>query len=621
MGNWLAAGSADADRVEVPVSLKAYLLCGFACFGGILFGYDSGYISGVLAMNYVKQNFGHAVPTSLDPSGYVLSSWQKSLITSILSAGTFFGALIGGEVAERIGRRLTIMLSCFIFSCGVAGQVAAVNVTGLVIGRLIAGFGVGGVSVTVVLYVSEISPKRIRGMLVSLYQFAITIGLLAASGATQGTSSRDDPSSYRIPIGIQLVWAAVLAIGLFFLPESPRYHVKKQRMDKAAEALSRVRGQPVDSEIIQAELAEIKANYEYESQLTQTSWVDCFKGDLSSPSSNLRRTLVGIFLQMFQQWTGVNFIFYYGTTFFQSVGMSNSFLMSTIMNIVNVCSTPIAFWTIERFGRRTLLLWGAVLMCICEFIVAIVGTADEGSKAANTCLIVFTCVYIFGFASTWGPSAWVLIGEIFPLPIRAKGVALSTASNWLWNCIISTVTPFMVDADKGNLKVKVFFVWGGCLIFCYLFAYFLVPETKGLSLEQIDRMLEETSPRASTKWKPHGTFANEMTSINEVRTGKVEPTFSTREPSAIYKQLRTGAIPVTALGCEGDEHAYELGGGPEKALLQYSAQHYPRWKTELPQTDDALFVPGAFGENLYLHPIPCQDLTTSLGGRFCYPGR
>jgi sugar porter (SP) family MFS transporter len=304
----LPVGSSDVSNIEAPISLRAYLICGFACFGGLLFGYDSGYISGVEGMAYVKQHFGHAVPLSMDSSGYMLASWQKSLITSILSAGTFFGALIGGEAAERIGRRLTIMISCFVFACGVAGQVASHTVTGLVIGRLIAGFGVGGVSATVVLYVSEISPKKIRGMLVSVYQFAVTIGLLTASGATQGTSNRNDAGSYRIPISLQLIWAAILALGLFFLPESPRYLVKAQVLEKAAVALSRVRGQPADSQLIQAELAEIKANWEYESQLTTTSWLDCFKGGLSSPSGNLRRVLVGVFAQMFQQWTGVNFI-------------------------------------------------------------------------------------------------------------------------------------------------------------------------------------------------------------------------------------------------------------------------------------------------------------------------
>lgn len=180
-----------------------------------------------------------------------------------------------------------------------------------------------------------------------------------------------------------------------------------------------------------------------------------------------------------------------------------------VTTAVNVLSTPISFWTVEKLGRRTLLIYGAIGMVVCEFIVAIVGTAmGDESDAAGYCLIVFTCFYIFFFASTWGPAAWVVIGEIFPLPIRAKGVALSTASNWLWNFAIGYITPYMVDEDEGNLKSKVFFVWGSTCVLCVLFSYFLVPETKGLSLEQVDRMLEETTPRTSSKWVPHSTYAD-----------------------------------------------------------------------------------------------------------------
>jgi len=134
----------------------------------------------------------------------------------------------------------------------------------------------------------------------------------------------------------------------------------------------------------------------------------------------------------------------------------------------------------------------------------------ENSHSANIVLIVFVCIYIASFAITWGPAAWVVIGEIYPLPIRAKGVAIAAASNWLWNFVIGYITPYIVDPAEGNLKSKVFFVWGGACIFALLFAYFFVPETKGLSLEQVDKMLEETTPRTSAKWVPHNTFANEM---------------------------------------------------------------------------------------------------------------
>ncbi len=158
------------------------------------------------------------------------------------------------------------------------------------------------------------------------------------------------------------------------------------------------------------------------------------------------------------------------------------------------------------------MIWGALGMVICQFIVAIVGTVDGESKAAVSAMIAFICIYIFFFATTWGPGAWVVIGEIFPLPIRARGVALSTASNWFWNCIIGVVTPYMTSTQGGgtDLGAKIFFLWGSLCAGCFVYAYFLIPETKGLTLEQADKMLEESTPRTSAKWVPHSTYAQEM---------------------------------------------------------------------------------------------------------------
>ncbi len=449
---------------------------------------------------------------------FALPAWQKSLIVSILSAGTFFGALIAGDIADWLGRRFTVIAGCVVFIVGVILQTASAgpNLGLIVAGRLIAGFGVGFVSAIIILYMSEIAPKKVRGAIVSGYQFCITIGILLASCVDYGTQNRTDTGSYRIPIAIQMLWALILGTGLFFLPESPRFFVKRGNIDAAANSLARLRGQSRDSAYVQQELAEIVANHEYELQVMPqgsyfSSWANCFKGGLSRPSSNLRRTILGTSLQMMQQWTGINFIFYFGTTFFQDLGtISNPFLISLVTTLVNVCSTPLSFYIIERLGRRTILIWGALGMLICEFIVAIIGTADGKNPNAIRAEIAFICIYIFFFASTWGPGAWVVIGEIFPLPIRSRGVALSTASNWLWNCIITVITPYMVGKDKGNLGAKVFFIWGALCTACFIYAYFLIPETKGLSLEQVDRMLEETTPRTSAKWKPTSTFASDM---------------------------------------------------------------------------------------------------------------
>ncbi len=440
MAGGLVATS-DTGRIEAPVTAKAYFMCAFAAFGGIFFGFDSGYISGVMGMQYFIQLYTGLDPATTPKNAFTLPSWKKSLITSILSAGTFFGAIIAGDLADFFGRRTTIILGCVIFTIGVILQTASTALGLLVAGRLVAGFGVGFVSAIIILYMSEIAPRKVRGAIVSGYQFCITIGILLASCVDYGTQNRNDTGSYRIPIAIQLAWALILATGLFLLPESPRYFVKRGDLDRATVVLARLRGQPRDSEMIQQELAEIVANHEYEMQVIPqhsyfSSWANCFKGGLTKPSSNLRRTILGTSLQMMQQWTGVNFVFYFGTTFFQELGtISNPFLIGLITTLVNVCSTPISFYTVEKFGRRPLLIWGALGMVICQFIVAIIGTVDGQNPSAVKAMIAFICIYIFFFASTWGPGAWVLIGEIFPLPIRSRGVALSTASNWLWNCV------------------------------------------------------------------------------------------------------------------------------------------------------------------------------------------
>ena len=309
---------------------------------------------------------------------------------------------------------------------------------------------------------------------------------------------------------------------MFILPESPRYYVKKGRLADAAKALGRVRGQAIDSDYIQDELAEIIANHEYEMQIIPQhgyiqSWTQCFSGSLSNGSSNIRRTLLGIGMQMMQQLTGINFIFYFGTVFFQQLGsISNPFLISLVTTLVNVCSTPMAFYIIERLGRRTILLYGSCGMITMQFIVGVIGATagkpEKNNHAATSAMVAFICLNISVFAMTWGPAAWVIVGEVFPLPIRSRGVGLSTSSNWFWNCIIGVITPYLVGTGKGdaNLGSNIFFMWGGLCCVSLCFVYFLVPETKGLSLEQVDKMLEETNPRHSAAWRPTTTFAAEM---------------------------------------------------------------------------------------------------------------
>ncbi|KAI1265636.1 general substrate transporter [Xylariaceae sp. FL1019] len=532
-GGVVIQGTTDVTRVEAPVTFKAYLICAFAAFGGIFFGYDTGWMSGVLAEPYfislytgydynydtgMSPNFG---PSDDEQGKFSIDAPTSSLFTSILSLGTFLGSLVGADIADNIGRRPTIIGGCLVFIIGCILEIASTNQEVLfVFGRLIAGLGVGFISAVVILYMSEISPRKIRGALVSGYQFCITVGILLANVVVYTSQARPDTGSYRIPIGVQFLWALVLGTGLLFLPESPRYFVKKGKIEEAAKALAFCRGQPIESDYIKDELAEVVANNEFElahipQQSYIGSWLACFKGSLSNGASPLRRTLLGTGLQAAQQLTGINFIFYFGPQFLTSLHtIDNVFLIQLITTLVNVLSTPISFYTIEKFGRRKLLICGGAAMVFCQYLIAILGVTaarpGNGNDAAVKAQIAFIAINIAFFASTWGPSAWVVVGEIFPLPIRARGVGLSTASNWLWNTIIAVITPYLVSETKANLQSKVFFLWGSTAVFSTLFAYFLVPELKGLSLEQADMCMSAVSPRKSASWRPDHTFAAEM---------------------------------------------------------------------------------------------------------------
>ena len=360
-----------------------------------------------------------------------VTSSQTSEIVSILSAGTFFGALTATPVADMVGRRLGLVVCTAVFCLGVILQTAATAIPMFVAGRFFAGYGVGMISAMIPLYQSETSPKWIRGTVVGAYQLAITIGLLLAAIVDNSTKNRNDTGSYRIPIAVQFAWAIVLFTGCAFLPETPRYLIKTGKSDQAARSLSKLRRLDIEHPALLEELAEITANHEYELSLGKASYIDCFRGDLG------KRLATGCLLQALQQLTGVNFIFYYGTSFFQNAGFKNPFVISMITSSINVASTFPGLYLVEAWGRRNLLLFGACGMAVCQFIVAITGTVVGSSNhAAQNAMIAFVCIYIFFFACSWGPVAWVVTGEIFPLKVRAKSLSMTTASNWLLNFAI-----------------------------------------------------------------------------------------------------------------------------------------------------------------------------------------
>jgi sugar porter (SP) family MFS transporter len=479
-------------------SAPAIMVGLFVATGGLLFGYDTGAINGILAMDRFKDDFSTGF---LDKDGNPgMSPKQVSLIVAMLSAGTAVGALLAAPLGDRWGRRLSLIFAIGIFCVGAIFQVSAANVAILVVGRTVAGIGVGIVSVLVPLYQSEMAPKWIRGTLVCAYQLSITIGLLAAAAINILTYRMPSTGAYRIPMGLQLTWALVLAMGLSILPETPRYLIKRGLKDAAALSLSRLRRLDITHPALIEELAEIQANHEYEMALGPDTYKDIIFGE---PHLG-RRTLTGCGLQMLQQLTGVNFIMYYGTTFFNGAGVDNPFTISLIMQVINMVSTFPGLFVVESWGRRRLLIVGAIGMAVCQFAIAGFATAsgDNNKTTQNQILIIFVAIYIFFFAASWGPVVWVVTSEIYPLKVRAKSMSISTASNWILNFGIAYGTPYLVDTSAGSpdLGSRVFFVWGAFCTLSILFVYAMVYETSKISLEQIDEMYE----RIDRAWQSRG---------------------------------------------------------------------------------------------------------------------
>lgn len=419
--------------------------------------------------------------------------------------------------------------------------------------RFFAGVGVGTISVLVPIYQAEMAPKWIRGTLVCFYQLSITIGLLTSSIVNMLTADIDGAAAYQIPLGLQFTWAVVLSLGLLVLPETPRYLIKRGLKDAAAVSLSRLRRLDRLHPALLEELAEIEANHEYELALGPATYKDVIFG---TPHLG-RRTLTGCGLQMLQQLTGVNFIMYYGTTFFVGAGIQNAFLISLIINIVNTMSTIPALFIIEAWGRRKVLIYGAVAMAICQLLIASFSAAVGKSMptTANQILIIFLCIDIFFFAASWGPVAWVITSEIYPLKVRAKSMSISTASNWLLNFGISYGSPYMVEEGAGyaDMGTRVFFVWGAFCAVAAVFVWAMVYETSKISLEQIDEMYERVAfAWQSAHFEPSWSF-QQMRDLGYSDSG-VPAQEQELEPTTTHQSDTVSSSSVTGVNNNTDEN-------------------------------------------------------------------
>lgn len=378
------------------------------------------------------------------------SAFWKGLLTAMIELGALIGAFNQGWIADKYSRKYSIVGAVGIFLVGSVLQTAAQGYGMLVVARLIGGVGIGMLSTVAPLYISEISPPEIRGTLLVLEEFAIVTGIVVAFWITYGTRYMAGEWAWRLPFLLQIIPGLVLGAGVLFLPFSPRWLISKGRNDEALANLAKLRQLPPTDPRVHREWKEIRAEVacyqeisaERHPRLQEPTRMNRIKLEIASWADTLRRgclkrTHVGVGLMFFQQFVGINALIYYSPTLFQTMGLDYDMqlVMSGVLNVCQLIGVATSLYTMDRFGRRPLLLIGSLLMFISHLIIAVlVGLYSDdwpSHRDAGWTSVAFLLFYMLAFGASWGPVPWAMPAEVFSSSLRAKGVALSTCSNWL----------------------------------------------------------------------------------------------------------------------------------------------------------------------------------------------
>ncbi|OCG76538.1 sugar porter family MFS transporter [Microbacterium sediminis] len=446
-----------------------------AALGGFLFGYDTSVINGAV----------DALAADFD-----LGAGLKGFSVSIALLGAALGAWFAGSIANRWGRVPVMLLAAVLFFVSSILSGLAFSVWDLMIWRAVGGIGVGAASVIAPAYIAEVSPARIRGRLGSLQQLAIVLGIFAALltnallAATSGGAAETfwlGIETWRWMFIAEAVPAVVYGVMSLRLPESPRYLVRKGDYDKASQVLLDFSGEPD----VNLKIQQIKDSLNLEKRESMA--------DLLGPALGLKPIVwVGVLLSVFQQFVGINVIFYYSTTLWRSVGFdeNSALLTSVITSVTNIVVTIVAILLVDRVGRKALLLAGSVLMTISLGVMALAfsfaTTAADGSVALEGAWSIIALIaanlFVVGFGTTWGPVVWVLLGEMFPNRIRASALAVAAAAQWVANFAISTTFPWL----SGISLTLAYGLYAAFSALSFFFVWRRVRETKGMELESMD---------------------------------------------------------------------------------------------------------------------------------------
>lgn len=428
----------------------------FGALGGILFGYDLGVISGVLL--FIKDSWS-------------LGAVAQGFVGGCLAVGAMIGAGFAARLADRLGRRRTIMLAAIVFVLGTLGCTFAPNVAVLVGARFVVGLAIGASSATVPTYLSELAPTRARGALSTLNQLMITIGILAAYLIDWGFTAS---SNWRAMFAAALVPAVVLLVGMLFLPETPRWLLKAGREPEARAVLGRVYGtSEVDDEVTEIRrVIHLDADQRGRLRDLLAPWV--------RPA-----LVVALILAIGQQFSGVNAINVYAPTMFTNLGFGNgtALLASVVLGAVKVAFTAAVIVMVDRWGRKPLLLLGNVFMASMLFLLGLAVLLIEAKLAIGIITLVLLIVYLAGYELGWGAVVWVMMAEIFPLKVR--GVGMGTGGVVLWASTFTITFVFPVMDDGLGLAYSAW-IFAAISVILFVLVRWRVPETRGRSLEQIE---------------------------------------------------------------------------------------------------------------------------------------
>jgi MFS transporter, SP family, galactose:H+ symporter len=437
------------------------LTAAIAGLGGLLFGYDTGVIAGALL--FIKPAFH-------------LGSFESGLVVSAVPIGAIAGAAVAGRLSDLRGRRQMIVLAAIVFAVGALASAAASGAGVLVVARLVVGVAIGLASAVAPVYISEVAPPDVRGRLVTLFQLSVTVGILTAYLVSLAFDPID---GWRWMLGLGAVPALVLGLGMLRMPQSPRWLVMVGQDYKARAILSRIRED--DPEAIDRELEEI----EHSVAEQPGGW-----HDLLDPV--VRAALVvGVGLAILQQVSGINTVIYYAPTIIQFTGVNSSssaILAAVGVGVVNVGMTVVAIRLLDRAGRRPLLLGGTAVMSLALATLGASFLGGAGSTADSVIAVLSLMLYVGAFAISLGPIFWLLNAEIYPLAVRSKAAAVGTMANWTFNGIVSLTFLLLIDSVGQS---GTFFIYAAISAFTFLFCWRLVPETKGMHLEDIQAIFQE----------------------------------------------------------------------------------------------------------------------------------